>query len=286
MSTATKTLEDAARRSRARRSSSAAPTTARSPRACSRRCSARRGKGWLAAPARRSPAACAFWLVSLVDDGVRRHRRLGQQHPGRAGPSTSPTSSGGSASATPARSSRAILLLFQQKWRTSINRFAEAMTLFAVAHGRACSRSSTSAAPGSSAGSSRTPRRRSVWPNFKSALPWDVFAISTYFTVSFLFWYLGLIPDLATLRDAREEPDAGASSTASSSLGWRGSARHWQHYRVGYLLLAGLSTPLVRLGPHHRVLRLRHLAAARAGTRPSSRPTSSPARSSAASRWC
>jgi molybdopterin-containing oxidoreductase family membrane subunit len=137
----------------------------------------------------------------------------------------------------------AILLLFQQKWRTSINRFAEAMTLFAVAMagmypiihlGR----------PWLFWWLIPYPSTNLVWPNFKSALPWDVFAISTYATVSFLFWYLGLIPDLASLRDA-------AKSTIQRrvygimSFGWRGSARHWQHWRIGYLLLAGLSTPLV-----------------------------------------
>ncbi len=137
----------------------------------------------------------------------------------------------------------AILLLFQQKWRTSINRFAEAMTLFAVAMagmypiihlGR----------PWLFWWLIPYPSTTQMWPNFKSALPWDVFAISTYATVSVLFWYLGLIPDLATARDA-------ATSRAKRvvygifSFGWRGSARHWQHWRIGYLLLAGLSTPLV-----------------------------------------
>ncbi len=137
----------------------------------------------------------------------------------------------------------AILLLFQQKWRTSINRFAEAMTLFAVAMagmypiihlGR----------PWLFWWLIPYPSTTQMWPNFKSALPWDVFAISTYATVSVLFWYLGLIPDLATARDA-------ATSRVKRlvygvfSFGWRGSARHWQHWRIGYLLLAGLSTPLV-----------------------------------------
>ncbi|HYD42303.1 MAG TPA: NrfD/PsrC family molybdoenzyme membrane anchor subunit [Anaeromyxobacter sp.] len=137
----------------------------------------------------------------------------------------------------------AILLLFQQKWRTSINRFAEAMTLFAVAMagmypiihlGR----------PWLFWWLIPYPSTTQMWPNFKSALPWDVFAISTYATVSLLFWYLGLIPDLATARDA-------ATSRVKRivygvfSFGWRGSARHWQHWRIGYLLLAGLSTPLV-----------------------------------------
>jgi Ni/Fe-hydrogenase subunit HybB-like protein len=137
----------------------------------------------------------------------------------------------------------AILLLFQQRWRTSINRFAEAMTLFAVAMagiypiihlGR----------PWLFWWLVPYPATTQVWPNFKSALPWDVFAISTYGTVSFLFWYLGLIPDLATARDLARSR-AQRIAYAILSFGWRGSARHWQHYRVGYLLLAGLSTPLV-----------------------------------------
>ena len=137
----------------------------------------------------------------------------------------------------------AILLLFQQKWRTSINRFAEAMTLFAVAMagmypiihlGR----------PWLFWWLIPYPATMQVWPNFKSALPWDVFAISTYATVSLLFWYLGLVPDLATLRDAAKDR-VRRVVYGIMSFGWRGSARHWQHYRIGYLLLAGLSTPLV-----------------------------------------
>jgi Ni/Fe-hydrogenase subunit HybB-like protein len=137
----------------------------------------------------------------------------------------------------------AILLLFQQKWRTSINRFAEAMTLFAVAMaglypvlhlGR----------PWMAFWLFPYPSTLQVWPNFKSALPWDVFAVSTYATVSFLFWYIGLIPDLATLRDAAKSR-AQRRVYGIMSFGWRGSARHWQHWRIGYLLLAGLSTPLV-----------------------------------------
>ena len=137
----------------------------------------------------------------------------------------------------------AILLLFQQKWRTSINRFAEAMTLFAVAMagmypiihlGR----------PWLFWWLIPYPATTQIWPNFKSALPWDVFAISTYGTVSVLFWYLGLIPDLATARDSAKSR-AQRIAYGILSFGWRGSARHWQHYRIGYLLLAGLSTPLV-----------------------------------------
>ncbi len=137
----------------------------------------------------------------------------------------------------------AILLLLQQQWRTSINRFAEAMTLFAVAMagmypilhmGR----------PWLFFWLMPYPSTTLLWPNFKSALPWDVFAISTYATVSFLFWYVGMIPDLATLRDAATSR-ARRLAYGILSFGWRGSARHWQHWRIGYLLLAGLSTPLV-----------------------------------------
>src|SRR5574339_339476 len=86
--------------------------------------------------------------------------------------------------------------------------------------------------------------RGPLWPNFNSALLWDVFAISTYFTVSLLFWYTGLIPDLATLRD-RATPRAKQVVFGLLSWGWRGSGRHWHRYELAYLLLAGLSTPLV-----------------------------------------
>jgi Ni/Fe-hydrogenase subunit HybB-like protein len=137
----------------------------------------------------------------------------------------------------------AILLLFQQQWRTSINRFAEAMTLFAVAM--------AGLYPVIHLGRPWLfwwlipyPSTTQMWPNFKSALPWDVFAISTYATVSFLFWYLGLIPDLATLRDHAKSRTRRVVY-GLMSFGWRGSARHWKHWRIGYLLLAGLSTPLV-----------------------------------------
>jgi molybdopterin-containing oxidoreductase family membrane subunit len=137
----------------------------------------------------------------------------------------------------------AILLLFQQKWRTSINRFAEAMTLFAVMcaglypllHlGR----------PWFFYWLTPYPNVMRLWPQFRSPLVWDVFAVSTYFTVSLLFWYLGLIPDLAALRDA-SKTKTRRIVYGIFSLGWRGSARHWRHWRIGYLLLAGLATPLV-----------------------------------------
>lgn len=137
----------------------------------------------------------------------------------------------------------AILLLFQQKWRTTINRFAEAMTIFAVI----CA----GIYPVLHLGRPwflywlvPYPSVSRIWPQFRSALVWDVFAVSTYFTVSFLFWYLGLIPDLATMRDIAKSPRR-KRIYGLFALGWRGSARHWRHWRVVYVLLAGLATPLV-----------------------------------------
>ncbi len=137
----------------------------------------------------------------------------------------------------------AILLLMRQKWRQSINRFAEAMTLFAVAcagmfpifHlGR----------PWFAYWLFPYPNTMGVQPNFRSPLVWDVFAVSTYFTVSLLFWYVGLIPDLATLRD-RAKNRLVQKTYGMLAMGWRGSARHWYRYEMAYLLLAGLATPLV-----------------------------------------
>ena len=137
----------------------------------------------------------------------------------------------------------AILLLVRQQWRTSINRFAEAMTLFAVAcagmypllHvGR----------PWLAYWLLPYPNTMGLWPQFRSPLMWDVFAVSTYATVSLLFWYIGLIPDLATLRDTAKNKVV-RYIYAFGSLGWRGSTIHWSRYTVAYLLLAGLSTPLV-----------------------------------------
>ena len=137
----------------------------------------------------------------------------------------------------------AILLLFRQQWRTSINRFAEAMTLFAVAcaglfpvlHlGR----------PWLFYWLMPYPNTMSLWPQFRSPLIWDVFAVTTYATVSALFWYVGLVPDLATIRDSAKNKVARRLA-GMFSLGWRGSASHWQNYETLYLLLAGLATPLV-----------------------------------------
>jgi Ni/Fe-hydrogenase subunit HybB-like protein len=137
----------------------------------------------------------------------------------------------------------AILLLLEQSWRTSINRFAEAMTLFAVIQalifplihlGR----------PWFAYWLVPYPATMQVWPQFRSALPWDFAAVSTYFLVSLMFWYLGLIPDLAVVRD-RASTRAKRLVYGVFALGWRGSARHLNHYRVAYGLLAGLATPLV-----------------------------------------
>src|SRR6476660_8479016 len=137
----------------------------------------------------------------------------------------------------------AILLLLRQKWRTSINRFAEAMTLFAVAQagmypifhlGR----------PWLMYWLFPYPNTMGVWPQFRSPIMWDVFAVSTYATVSFLFWFVGLIPDLATLRD-RSQSRAGRVIYGMLAMGWRGSAHHWHRYDTAYMLLAGLATPLV-----------------------------------------
>ncbi len=137
----------------------------------------------------------------------------------------------------------AILLLLRQDWRTSINRFAEAMTLFAVACAGIFPIIHTGR-PWVAYWLLPYPGTMMVWPNFRSPLVWDVFAVSTYATVSALFWFVGLIPDLATLRDRAENPIA-ARIYGTFALGWRGSVRHWHRYETAYLLLAGLSTPLV-----------------------------------------
>jgi molybdopterin-containing oxidoreductase family membrane subunit len=137
----------------------------------------------------------------------------------------------------------AVLYLFEQRWRTSINRFAEAMTLFAVLQaamfpvlhlGR----------PWFAYWLFPYPSIMGVWPQVRSALPWDAAAVTTYFTVSLLFWYLGLVPDLAALRD-HAPTRRRRILYGLFALGWRGNATAWRHYRLAYLLLAGLATPLV-----------------------------------------
>ena len=137
----------------------------------------------------------------------------------------------------------AILLLFRQKWRNSINRSAEAMTIFAVM----CA----GLFPLIHMGRLPLmyfvfpyPNTRHVWPNFNSALLWDVFAISTYFTVSLLFWYTGLLPDIGTVRD-KQKTKFGKFMYNMLSFGWKGSARHWSRHESMSLILAGLAAPLV-----------------------------------------
>src|ERR1700716_2550993 len=137
----------------------------------------------------------------------------------------------------------AILLLLRQSWRNSINRFAEAMTLFAVA--------SAGVFPLIHVGRPWLaywlvpyPNTMKVWPQFRSPLVWDVFWVSNYGTISLLFWFIGLVPDLATLRDRAENP-VSKIIYGMLSLGWRGSGRYWHRYETAYLLLAGLATPLV-----------------------------------------
>jgi len=137
----------------------------------------------------------------------------------------------------------AILFLTRQRWRTSINRAAEAMTIFAVI----CA----GIFPGIHVGRiwmvwflAPVPNSNAIWPNFRSPLLWDIFAVSTYFTVSLLFWYTGMVPDLATLRD-RATNLWKKRIYGFFALGWRGANRQWRHYEMAYLILAALSTPLV-----------------------------------------
>jgi molybdopterin-containing oxidoreductase family membrane subunit len=137
----------------------------------------------------------------------------------------------------------AILLLLKQTWRNSINRFAEAMTLFAVAcagmfpllhMGR----------PWLGYWMFPYPSSMGVWPQFRSPLVWDVFAVSTYATISAVFWYVGLVPDFATMRE-KAQSRYTKSIYGLLAMGWRGSARHWKRYEALYILLAGIATPLV-----------------------------------------
>jgi len=137
----------------------------------------------------------------------------------------------------------AILFLFRQDWRTSINRFAEAMTIFAV--------TCAGIFPAIHIGRvwfvywlAPVPNSLAMWPNFRSPLLWDVFAVTAYATVSLLFWYMGMIPDLATLRD-RATSKIRRIAYGIGALGWTGSSRQWSLFEKAYLLLAGLATPLV-----------------------------------------
>ncbi|PCJ19910.1 MAG: hydrogenase [Candidatus Cloacimonadota bacterium] len=137
----------------------------------------------------------------------------------------------------------AILFLMRQTWRNSIARFAEAMTIFAVITALTFPLLHTGR-PWLAHYLLPYPNERALWVNFRSPLLWDVFAVSTYFCVSFFFWYVGLIPDFATMRD-RTTHKVKKFIYSVLSLGWRFSNRHWQHYERAYLILAGLCTPLV-----------------------------------------
>ncbi len=138
----------------------------------------------------------------------------------------------------------AVLFLFRQKWRTSVARTAEAMTVFAVMTAGLFPLLHTGR-PWLDYWLFPYPNQRGpLWVNFRSPLLWDVFAVSTYATVSMVFWYIGLVPDFATIKD-RAKNKIRRSVYGALSLGWRGTARNWSHYEMLYLLLAGLSTPLV-----------------------------------------
>ena len=177
----------------------------------------------------------------------------------------------------------AFLLLLRQQWRTSINRFAEAMTLFAV--------TCAGLFPLLHLGRPWLfywlfpyPNTMTLWPQFRSPLLWDVFAVSTYATVSFLFWYAGLIPDVAALRDKAQNHWARLFFGVLA-LGWRGSARHWQNHQASYLLLAGLGTPLVL--SVHSIVGLDFAVSIVPGWHSTIfPPTSWPGRFSRASPWC
>ena len=138
----------------------------------------------------------------------------------------------------------AILLLFKQQWRMSISRFAEAMTIFAVACAAILPLFHTGRPWLAAYWLFQYPNTMGLWPQFRSPLIWDVFAVSTYATVSVVFWVVGLIPDFATMRD-RATSTIKRTVFGTLALGWRGSSRHWHRYEVASLILAGLSTPLV-----------------------------------------
>ena len=177
----------------------------------------------------------------------------------------------------------AILYLLNQKWRTSINRFAEAMTLFAVACAGLFPLIHTGR-PWMAYYMFPYPSTMGIWPQFRSPLIWDVFAVSTYGTVSLLFWFIGLLPDLATLRD-RAKKRWQQLVFGMLSMGWRNSARHWHRYQSAYLLLAGLATPLVL--SVHTVVSFDFSVAIVPGWHTTIfPPTSSRAPSTQASPWC
>ncbi|MBI3534942.1 MAG: polysulfide reductase NrfD [Deltaproteobacteria bacterium] len=138
----------------------------------------------------------------------------------------------------------AILFLFRQKWRTAINRSAEAMTIFAVMTALIFPVIHTGRPWYAIFWLIPYPNQRGLWVNFRSPLLWDVFAVGTYFTISLIFWYIGMIPDLASIRDRAKNGIRKFIYTVLS-LGWRGSNKHWSHYEIAYMILAGLSTPLV-----------------------------------------
>ena len=177
----------------------------------------------------------------------------------------------------------AILFLFRQKWRTGINRFAEAMTIFAVM----CA----GLFPGIHVGRiwlaywlAPYPNQMAMWPNFRSPLLWDVFAVGTYFTVSLLFWYVGMIPDLATFRD-RARGRLKQTVYGLLALGWCGSSRHWHRFERAYLILAALATPLVL--SVHSVVSFDFAVSMLPGWHTTIFPRISwPGPSLAASRWC
>ena len=181
----------------------------------------------------------------------------------------------------------AILLLLRQKWRTSHQPLRRGDDAVRGRLRRPCSRSCTWAGPWLLLlAASRIPNTMGLWPQFRSPLVWDVFAVSTYATVSLLFWYVGLIPDLATLRDRAHEPRGPRSIYGILAMGWRGSAHALAPLRDGLPAAGRPGDAAGRLGAHRRELRLRRRASSPAGTRRSSRRTSSPAPSSPASPWC
>jgi Ni/Fe-hydrogenase subunit HybB-like protein len=137
----------------------------------------------------------------------------------------------------------AILLLFRARWRNAISRFSEAMTIFAVMCATIFPLIHVGR-PWVAFWLFPYPNQRGIWPNFRSPLLWDVFAVNTYFAVSLLFWYLGLVPDLASLRD-RTVKKLRKFVYATLCLGWRGAASHWRHYEKAYIVIAGLATGLV-----------------------------------------